>query len=146
MSLKSAATIKVGDELPPKVKPIAQRQIDCYSGVRPKSIHTDAEWAKTALRSLRQASPLSVQCALAAIRRGREAKQVWEALAVEYRFVSRAVQQGDFAEGIRAAVIDKDRTPKWTHPSLRDVKTDEVAAMLASLGDHELSGRVTNAP
>jgi acyl dehydratase len=46
MSLKSSASINVGDELPPQVKPVAQRQIDAYSGVRPKSIHTDAEWAK----------------------------------------------------------------------------------------------------
>lgn len=28
------------------VKTIVQRQIDCYSGVRPHSIHTDAEWAR----------------------------------------------------------------------------------------------------
>ena len=46
MSLKSSASINVGDELKPRVKNIAQRQIDAYSGVRPKSIHTDAEWAK----------------------------------------------------------------------------------------------------
>ena len=46
MALKAAESIRIGAELPPKVKPIAQRQIDCYSGVRPKSIHTDAEWAK----------------------------------------------------------------------------------------------------
>ncbi len=46
MSLKAAASISIGDELAPRVKPIAQRQIDAYSGVRPKSIHTDVEWAK----------------------------------------------------------------------------------------------------
>jgi acyl dehydratase len=36
----------VGDELPTREKPIEQRRIDCYSPVRPKSIHTDAEWAR----------------------------------------------------------------------------------------------------
>lgn len=46
MGLKPAAAIRVGDELPPLAKTIAQRQIDAYSGVRPKSIHTDAEWAR----------------------------------------------------------------------------------------------------
>jgi acyl dehydratase len=46
MALKTAASIRVGEELPPVTKPIAQRQIDAYSGVRPYSIHTDAEWAK----------------------------------------------------------------------------------------------------
>jgi acyl dehydratase len=46
MALKAADLISIGYELTPRVKPIVQRQIDCYSGVRPKSIHTDAEWAK----------------------------------------------------------------------------------------------------
>jgi acyl dehydratase len=46
MSLNLAASINIGDELSPRAKEIAQRQIDAYSGVRPKSIHTDAEWAK----------------------------------------------------------------------------------------------------
>ena len=38
--------LEVGDELPPLKKTIQQRQIDCYSGVRPNSIHTDPEWAR----------------------------------------------------------------------------------------------------
>jgi len=37
--------LPVGAELPVITKTIVQRQIDCYSGVRPHSIHTDAEWA-----------------------------------------------------------------------------------------------------
>jgi acyl dehydratase len=46
MALRPAESIRIGDELPPLTKPIAQRQIDAYSGVRPYSIHTDAEWAR----------------------------------------------------------------------------------------------------
>jgi len=46
MTLIDQSTIAVGQQLPPLTKPIAQRQIDCYSGVRPKSIHTDPEWAR----------------------------------------------------------------------------------------------------
>ena len=42
----SVRPIEVGSELPALKKTISQRQIDCYSGVRPKSIHTDVEWAK----------------------------------------------------------------------------------------------------
>jgi len=40
------ATASLGAKLPPITKTIVQRQIDCYSGVRAKSIHTDAEWAR----------------------------------------------------------------------------------------------------
>jgi acyl dehydratase len=38
--------IPVGGELPKLTKAIQQRRIDCYSGVRPNSIHTDPEWAR----------------------------------------------------------------------------------------------------
>lgn len=38
--------MQAGSELPALKKTISQRQIDCYSGVRPYSIHTDEEWAK----------------------------------------------------------------------------------------------------
>ncbi len=43
---KTADVFKPGTELPLLRKTISQRQIDCYSGVRPKSIHTDVEWAR----------------------------------------------------------------------------------------------------
>ena len=70
MALKPAAAIRIGEELPPLAKTIAQRQIDAYSGVRPKSIHTDAEWARKkgfaaplaqGLMSTAYVSPMMVQ-------------------------------------------------------------------------------------
>jgi acyl dehydratase len=38
--------LEIGAELPPLVKNVEQRRIDCFSGVRPNSIHTDPEWAR----------------------------------------------------------------------------------------------------
>ena len=46
MATTVAETITVGQELPSLVKEISQRQIDAYSGVRPRSIHTDEAWAR----------------------------------------------------------------------------------------------------
>jgi 3-hydroxybutyryl-CoA dehydratase len=43
---KTAEALAPGMELPALKKTIRQRQIDCYSGVRPNSIHTDLEWAQ----------------------------------------------------------------------------------------------------
>ena len=40
-----AEAVKVGQELPSLVKDMSQRRIDVYSGVRPRSIHTDEAWA-----------------------------------------------------------------------------------------------------
>ena len=46
MKPPTAERLEIGAELPSFEKTISQRQIDCYSGVRPKSIHTDPEWAR----------------------------------------------------------------------------------------------------
>ncbi len=42
----TADAIAVGHALPVLVKEVSQRQIDAYSGVRPRSIHTDEAWAR----------------------------------------------------------------------------------------------------
>ncbi len=39
--------------------------------------------------------------------------KIEDALGLEYRFTSRAQEFGSFQEGVRAAIIDKDREPKW---------------------------------
>jgi acyl dehydratase len=43
---RMAEALTPGIELPALKKTIVQRQIDCYSGVRPRSIHTDLAWAQ----------------------------------------------------------------------------------------------------
>jgi len=46
MATVAAEVITVGQVLPSLVKEISQRKIDAYSGVRPRSIHTDEAWAR----------------------------------------------------------------------------------------------------
>ena len=46
MTTTVAEKITIGQELPSLVKEIPQRKIDAYSGVRPRSIHSDEEWAQ----------------------------------------------------------------------------------------------------
>ena len=41
-----AEAITIGLALPSLVKEVSQRRIDAYSGVRPRSIHTDEAWAR----------------------------------------------------------------------------------------------------
>jgi acyl dehydratase len=40
-----ADAVAVGEELPSLQKDLSRRRIDVYSGVRPRSIHTDEAWA-----------------------------------------------------------------------------------------------------
>ena len=62
----------------------------------------------------------------------RATPTIREALENEFRFTLRAVEKSDFLEGVRAQLIDKDRTPNWRH-SLTTLPPALVAEMLAPL-------------
>ena len=83
-------------------------------------------------------SPLSMACALELLHRVRTNPTIRCALREEYRFTSRASEHGDFIEGIRAQIIDKDRSPRWKH-SPETVAQGDVFAMLAPLGHADLT-------
>ena len=86
--------------------------------------------ATKSLEKLSRNSPLSMACALEIIHRLRTGTpDIRKALELEYRFTSRAMENGDFLEGIRAAIIDKDKSPKWRH-ELGKVPAVDMAAML----------------
>ncbi|MCV2891935.1 enoyl-CoA hydratase/isomerase family protein [Lentibacter sp. XHP0401] len=95
-------------------------------------------FAAAALKSVNRASPLSMAATLLIMKRLRGCTDVREALALEYRFTARAMEYGDFLEGIRAAIIDKDRTPRWKH-STAQIDPSVAEAMLAPLGRLELT-------
>jgi 3-hydroxybutyryl-CoA dehydratase len=44
--MAEAGPITIGQVLPSLVKEVGQRKIDAYSGVKPRSIHTDEAWAR----------------------------------------------------------------------------------------------------
>ena len=78
-----------------------------------------------------EVSPLSAACTVELLRRVRGLDGIADALRQEYRFTSRASEHGDFVEGIRAAIIDRDGAPRWRHPGIRAVTPADVASMLA---------------
>lgn len=99
----------------------------------------DGELAQSALKQVRRNSPLSMATTLEMLARlGPDADDIKSALLQEYRVAFRIMQQGDFLEGVRAQLIDKDRTPRWSLP-LDGVAPERVAALLAPLGEDELA-------
>ncbi|PZX36320.1 enoyl-CoA hydratase/carnithine racemase [Roseinatronobacter thiooxidans] len=99
----------------------------------------DSAFAAKTLHALQRNSPLAMACTRAMLRNLGAGGRIRDALAQEYRFTWRAMEHADFLEGIRAAIIDKDRSPRWRHATLADVTEAEVAAMLATLGPDELT-------
>ena len=62
-----------------------------------------------------------------------------DALILEYRIVSNVLMYHDFYEGIRAALVDKDRSPKWNPASLAEVTPQIINDHFTTLGKDELN-------
>ncbi|WP_226624363.1 enoyl-CoA hydratase/isomerase family protein [Alloyangia pacifica] len=99
----------------------------------------ESDLAQAALKQVRRNSPLSMATTLEMLARlGPAPDDIRAALAQEYRVAHRIMQQGDFLEGVRAQLIDKDRNPQWSLP-LDGVPPERVTALLAPLGEDELA-------
>ncbi|WP_170769637.1 enoyl-CoA hydratase/isomerase family protein [Ruegeria lacuscaerulensis] len=100
---------------------------------------SDTDLAASALKMVNRGSPLSMACCIEMLHRLRGPNlTIRKALEHEYRFTYRASAHGDFLEGIRAQIIDKDRTPRWKHQD-RTVPIVEVSRMLQPLGSNSLT-------
>lgn len=93
--------------------------------------------AKTAA-TLAAKSPTALAVTLAALRRARTLDSLEEVLNQEFRVSLRALHWPDFAEGIRAQLVDKDRNPAWSPATLDRVSAEVVSGAFADLGDREL--------
>jgi enoyl-CoA hydratase len=79
-------------------------------------------------------SPLALKATLAAVRRARSLRTLEEALAIEYRLCTALFHRGEFIEGVRALLVDKDKAPRWNPPTLAEVGDDLVAGLFARSG------------
>jgi enoyl-CoA hydratase len=96
------------------------------------------EWGRERLAELAQRSPLSLAVTFAQLRRGAAMASLAEALRLEYRIVHRFLVGHDFAEGVRALIVDKDKRPRWRHAATGEVTPAEVEACMAALPGGEL--------
>jgi enoyl-CoA hydratase len=98
----------------------------------------DTELAQAALKTLSEKSPRGMVVTLKLLRLARNATSLEECLVREYRAALEVFRSDDFREGIRAAVIDKDRNPRWSPPDIEDVTSEVVAPYFAEIGADEL--------
>jgi enoyl-CoA hydratase len=97
-----------------------------------------SDFAQATLKTLSEKSPRGMVVTLKLLRLARQSSSLEECLVREYRAALEVFASDDFREGVRAAVIDKDRSPKWSPPRIEDVTPEMVAPYFAELGADEL--------
>jgi len=95
--------------------------------------------AQEAAATIGAKSPTSVALTLAALRRAAALPSLEAALDQDFRVATRISRGTEVIEGIRAQVIDKDRTPHWSPATLAEVTADAVEQYFAPL-DHDERG------
>lgn len=94
-------------------------------------------WATETASVLRDKSPTSLKVTLRQLRGGK-GLTIEDALIREYRMSQHCMAGHDFAEGIRAVLIDKDQRPVWRPATLAEVDDAVVAGYFAPLGPQDL--------
>jgi enoyl-CoA hydratase len=97
-----------------------------------------SEFAQAARTAMLEKSPTSLKVTLRLLRAARNSKSLDECLIREYGAALEVFVSRDFPEGIRAAVIDKDRAPKWSPATIAEVTPQIVDAYFAPRGADEL--------
>lgn len=95
-----------------------------------------SDWAQTTIATLRSRSPLAMAATLELLRRGRSLS-LQQCFAMELQLVSRWFEQGEFFEGIRALIVDKDKTPHWKYSSIEQVPQTDINELFAGLKEHK---------
>ncbi|MFO1057036.1 MAG: 3-hydroxyisobutyryl-CoA hydrolase [Dongiaceae bacterium] len=93
-------------------------------------------WAAEAAEALRRASPTSLKVTLRHLRAGHPDLET--VLRMEYRMTQHFMRGEDFFEGVRAAIIDKDKRPRWRPDRLEAVSEAAVAGYFAPLAGPDL--------
>jgi len=79
-----------------------------------------APWARATANLMRSRSPTLLSVTLRQLQRGASMKLA-DCFRMEFGMAAYAFEQGDFLEGVRAVLIDKDNTPRWQPGGIEDV-------------------------
>jgi enoyl-CoA hydratase len=97
----------------------------------------ESEWAMKELATLRTKSPQTCKVALRQLAESLKLTDFADNMAMEYRIASRVIVRLDFAEGVRAVIVDKDNSPKWDPATAEGVTDALIDAIFAPLPAQE---------
>ncbi|WP_156841389.1 enoyl-CoA hydratase/isomerase family protein [Novosphingobium aquimarinum] len=126
----------------PKIAPHAATIRRHFASDRLEDILTslekdDSEWAAKELATLRSKSPQACKVSLRQLKESKSLGDFADNMAMEYRIASRVLTKPDFAEGVRAVIVDKDHAPKWNPATPEGVSAETLDAIFAQLAANE---------
>ncbi|MGY2293712.1 enoyl-CoA hydratase/isomerase family protein [Pseudomonas sp. SDO528_S397] len=89
------------------------------------SVAQSREWAQATADLMLTRSPLAMAVTLQMLRQGRDLP-LEHCFALELHLDRQWFARGDLIEGVRALLIDKDKTPRWNPPTLQALDAAHV--------------------
>ncbi len=137
--------VPAGDSMLAREQALIDR---CFSFDRVEEImaalaREPGDFASATRDTIARRSPTSLKLTLRLLRRGRDSSSLVECLEREFTAACEILRQHDFYEGVRAAIIDKDRDPKWSPARLEDVREEDLDGYFSArhpvmFADHRL--------
>ena len=97
----------------------------------------DSEWAQKERDTLGTKSPQTCKVALRQLAASANLSDFADNMRIEYRIASRVLLRPDFAEGVRAVILDKTGDPAWNPPTPEGVTEELLDAIFAPLPENE---------
>ncbi|QIQ85247.1 enoyl-CoA hydratase/isomerase family protein [Erythrobacter sp.] len=102
-----------------------------------KAADAGDDWALKERDTLGTKSPQTCKVALRQIAASSELTDFADNMRMEYRIASRVLLRPDFAEGVRAVIVDKTNDPKWDPATPEGVSEELLDAIFAPLPPEE---------
>lgn len=97
------------------------------------AIEAGDDWAVKERDTLGTKSPQTCKVALRQLATSIELTDFADNMRMEYRIASRVLTRPDFAEGVRAVIIDKTNDPKWDPATPEEVSEELIDSIFAPL-------------
>ncbi len=115
------------DVIPQTLSPAADTQT-CVSQVQ--ALAGASDWVDKGLAALAKGCPTSIGLVVEQLKRA-PSLSIEECLRLEMTLATHCAQNQDFAEGVRALLVDKDGAPQWQHASMAECPEAHIQSHFA---------------